>query len=156
MRRKSCLSLFTIITNVYITISLSRNLNVKIRRIIHRNNRIEVNSLHGFLQLNFALFFVFPGFILNVGIPFYTVPLDSSNNPNNLGSTLNGNSNEGIKHGSEIIHRDQHELKLEKSNILMLGPTGSGKTLLAQTIAKCLDVPFAICDCTSLTQAGIG
>jgi ATP-dependent Clp protease ATP-binding subunit ClpX len=37
----------------------------------------------------------------------------------------------------------------------MLGPTGSGKTLLAQTIAKCLDVPFAICDCTSLTQAGI-
>ncbi len=37
----------------------------------------------------------------------------------------------------------------------MLGPTGSGKTLLAQTIAKCLDVPFAICDCTTLTQAGI-
>lgn len=36
----------------------------------------------------------------------------------------------------------------------MLGPTGSGKTLLAQTIAKCLDVPFAICDCTTLTQAG--
>lgn len=35
-----------------------------------------------------------------------------------------------------------------------LGPTGSGKTLLAQTIAKCLDVPFAICDCTTLTQAG--
>jgi ATP-dependent Clp protease ATP-binding subunit ClpX len=45
-----------------------------------------------------------------------------------------------------------HELKLEKSNILMLGPTGSGKTLIAQTIAKCLDVPFAICDCTTLTQ----
>lgn len=45
-------------------------------------------------------------------------------------------------------------IKLEKSNILMLGPTGSGKTLIAQTIAKCLDVPFAICDCTSLTQAG--
>ena len=37
----------------------------------------------------------------------------------------------------------------------MLGPTGSGKTLLAQTIAKCLDVPFAICDCTTLTQAGM-
>lgn len=35
-----------------------------------------------------------------------------------------------------------------------LGPTGSGKTLLAQTIAKILDVPFAICDCTTLTQAG--
>lgn len=37
---------------------------------------------------------------------------------------------------------------------MLLGPTGSGKTLLAQTLAKCLDVPFAICDCTTLTQAG--
>lgn len=36
----------------------------------------------------------------------------------------------------------------------MLGPTGVGKTLLAQTVAQCLDVPFAICDCTTLTQAG--
>ncbi|XP_050528562.1 ATP-dependent Clp protease ATP-binding subunit clpX-like, mitochondrial isoform X2 [Daktulosphaira vitifoliae] len=43
---------------------------------------------------------------------------------------------------------------LEKSNIILLGPTGCGKTLLAQTIAKHLDVPFAICDCTNLTQAG--
>lgn len=56
--------------------------------------------------------------------------------------------------GSELLDQKTHELKLEKSNILMLGPTGSGKTLLAQTIAKCLDVPFAICDCTTLTQAG--
>lgn len=56
--------------------------------------------------------------------------------------------------GSELLDKKSHELKLEKSNILMLGPTGSGKTLLAQTIAKCLDVPFAICDCTTLTQAG--
>ncbi|CAO2601804.1 ATP-dependent Clp protease ATP-binding subunit clpX-like, mitochondrial, partial [Lemmus lemmus] len=46
------------------------------------------------------------------------------------------------------------DIKLEKSNILLLGPTGSGKTLLAQTLAKGLDVPFAICDCTTLTQAG--
>merc|ERR1711970_1686447 len=44
--------------------------------------------------------------------------------------------------------------KLEKSNIMMFGSTGSGKTLLAQTIARCLDVPFAICDCTTLTMAG--
>lgn len=56
--------------------------------------------------------------------------------------------------GSELLDEKNHTLKLEKSNILMLGPTGSGKTLLAQTIAKCLDVPFAICDCTTLTQAG--
>jgi ATP-dependent Clp protease ATP-binding subunit ClpX len=55
---------------------------------------------------------------------------------------------------SSILYTDKHELKLDKSNILMLGPTGSGKTLLAQTVARCLDVPFAICDCTTLTQAG--
>lgn len=56
--------------------------------------------------------------------------------------------------GSDILDSNSHELRLEKSNILLLGPTGSGKTLLAQTIAQCLDVPFAICDCTTLTQAG--
>ncbi|KAL8604463.1 hypothetical protein ACOMHN_042292 [Nucella lapillus] len=55
---------------------------------------------------------------------------------------------------SDILDAKTVELKLEKSNILMLGPTGSGKTLLAQTLARCLDVPFAICDCTTLTQAG--
>lgn len=55
---------------------------------------------------------------------------------------------------SQILYTDKHDLKLDKSNILMLGPTGSGKTLLAQTVARCLDVPFAICDCTTLTQAG--
>ncbi len=53
-----------------------------------------------------------------------------------------------------VLNSDTYDLKLDKSNILMLGPTGSGKTLLAQTIARCLDVPFAICDCTTLTQAG--
>lgn len=45
-------------------------------------------------------------------------------------------------------------VELQKSNILMLGPTGSGKTLLAQTLARLLDVPFAIADATSLTEAG--
>ena len=45
-------------------------------------------------------------------------------------------------------------VELQKSNIVMLGPTGSGKTLLAQTLARFLNVPFAISDATSLTEAG--
>ncbi len=49
---------------------------------------------------------------------------------------------------------DLDEVELSKSNILMLGPTGSGKTLLAQTLARKLNVPFAIADATSLTEAG--
>lgn len=56
--------------------------------------------------------------------------------------------------GSKSLDKIAHQLKLDKSNILMLGPTGSGKTLLAQTIAECLDVPFVICDCTTLTENG--
>lgn len=50
--------------------------------------------------------------------------------------------------------RNTTDVELEKSNILFLGPTGSGKTLLAQTMAKMLDVPFAIADATVLTEAG--
>ena len=46
------------------------------------------------------------------------------------------------------------EVELQKSNILMLGPTGCGKTLLAQTLARMLNVPFAIADATALTEAG--
>lgn len=46
------------------------------------------------------------------------------------------------------------EVEIEKSNILVLGPTGSGKTLIAQSIARCLSVPFAIADSTGLTEAG--
>lgn len=58
------------------------------------------------------------------------------------------------RRGGEVLDSTHTEIKLEKSNIILLGPTGSGKTLLAQTLARCLDVPFAICDCTTLTQAG--
>jgi len=54
------------------------------------------------------------------------------------------------------LHSDMEdeEVEIEKSNILLLGPTGSGKTLLAKTLAKVLHVPFAICDATTVTEAG--
>jgi ATP-dependent Clp protease ATP-binding subunit ClpX len=48
----------------------------------------------------------------------------------------------------------QNDIELSKSNILLIGPTGSGKTLLAQTLARILDVPFAMADATTLTEAG--
>ncbi|KAK4471235.1 hypothetical protein MN116_004682 [Schistosoma mekongi] len=76
--------------------------------------------------------------------------------PFNMDNSQESNDDrERHRRGSRIIRDDSdHVVKLEKSNIVMLGPTGSGKTLLAQTLAQCLDVPFAICDCTTLTQAG--
>jgi len=50
---------------------------------------------------------------------------------------------------------DKHnDVELAKSNILLIGPTGSGKTLLAQTLARILDVPFTMADATTLTEAG--
>lgn len=57
-------------------------------------------------------------------------------------------------HYKRILSKSDDEVELQKSNILMLGPTGSGKTYLAQTLAKLLNVPFAIADATSLTEAG--
>ena len=57
-------------------------------------------------------------------------------------------------HYKRILADTDNEVELQKSNILMLGPTGSGKTLLAQTLARVLNVPFAIADATTLTEAG--
>ncbi len=57
-------------------------------------------------------------------------------------------------HYKRIFKNDNNEVELGKSNVLMLGPTGVGKTLLAQTLAKILDVPIAITDATTLTEAG--
>jgi ATP-dependent Clp protease ATP-binding subunit ClpX len=54
----------------------------------------------------------------------------------------------------QMMQSDDHDIELQKSNILLLGPTGCGKTLLAQTLAKILNVPFAIADATALTEAG--
>ena len=57
-------------------------------------------------------------------------------------------------HYKRILHAAKDDVELQKSNILLIGPTGSGKTLFAQTMAKMLDVPFAIADATTLTEAG--
>ena len=57
-------------------------------------------------------------------------------------------------HYKRVLSADSSDVELQKSNILMLGPTGSGKTYLAQTLAKMLNVPFAIADATTLTEAG--
>ena len=58
-------------------------------------------------------------------------------------------------HYKRLNHQTKHnDVELAKSNILLIGPTGSGKTLLAQTLARILDVPFTIADATTLTEAG--
>ena len=57
-------------------------------------------------------------------------------------------------HYKRLLHQDANDTELQKSNILIIGPTGSGKTLFAQTLARILKVPFAIADATTLTEAG--
>ncbi len=57
-------------------------------------------------------------------------------------------------HYKRVLSGASSDIELQKSNILMLGPTGSGKTYLSQTLAKLINVPFAIADATALTEAG--
>lgn len=61
---------------------------------------------------------------------------------------------QNAKKGKDDLSQDKNVTELEKSNVLMIGPTGSGKTLLVKTLAKILDVPFACADATTLTEAG--
>jgi len=67
---------------------------------------------------------------------------------------IKSNNNDKIDEKDKKIDKTKEEIELEKSNILLIGPTGCGKTLLAKTLAKKLNVPFVIADATTLTEAG--
>ena len=102
-------------------------------------------DIHGFSKQ----FLYFSGNISALGVGFNPTPT-----PSPPQTTPPSNETSANASGSDILYAKKHDMKLEKSNIMMFGSAGSGKTLLAQTIARCLDVPFAICDCTTLTMAG--
>jgi ATP-dependent Clp protease ATP-binding subunit ClpX len=94
------------------------------------------------------------GSALGVGFPPNHQPQTNTQTPQQEEGGPKTTTATAAATGSDLLDVKTHDLKLEKSNIMMFGSTGSGKTLLAQTMARCLDVPFAICDCTTLTMAG--
>eukprot|EP00879_Flechtneria_rotunda_P002656 GHRR01002860.1.p1 GENE.GHRR01002860.1~~GHRR01002860.1.p1 ORF type:complete len:520 (+),score=192.55 GHRR01002860.1:591-2150(+) len=77
----------------------------------------------------------------------------AQHHPSSSGGGIGANSTSN-DHSSSHGRRSEEAVEVEKSNIVMLGPTGSGKTLMAKTLAKLVNVPFAMADATTLTQAG--
>jgi ATP-dependent Clp protease ATP-binding subunit ClpX len=101
----------------------------------------------------------------HMGAPDLTLSIDNVPKPadirNHLDEYIIGQERAKIvlsvavyNHYKRIAHVASSDIELQKSNILLIGPTGSGKTLFAQTLAKMLNVPFAIADATTLTEAG--
>jgi ATP-dependent protease HslVU (ClpYQ) ATPase subunit len=82
-------------------------------------------------------------------VPFLDDYVIGQNHAKKVLSVAVHNHYKRLKH--QVDHKD---VELAKSNMLLIGPTGSGKTLLAQTLARTLDVPFTIADATTLTEAG--
>lgn len=123
------------------------NHNIPLKRTTNEQQAQEQHQMHqrGPLSQGDLLHIGGMGSALGVGFP----PHQSSPPPPQQPEGPVSNTS-----GSDILDSKTHDITLVKSNIMMFGSTGCGKTLLAETLAKCLDVPFAICDCTTLTMAG--
>lgn len=95
------------------------------------------------------MFDAFPGVLRRPELSVFRSAIDSP-----LGTRDSKLPSQQAENKPNMLEASRQGKVLEKSNIILLGPTGSGKTLLAESLARYLEVPFAICDCTTLTQAG--